>query len=160
MATGTDTSLTPSLEAMLGPQLTAEQARAIYEQGPEATIFALLTLAKLIGQKQGSTASPTTPSGMTPVYGKPTSRKRRRKAGRKPGHPGCRRAAPVRIDLHQEHTRDACPHCHGPVSPCRSARSRLIEDIPEDITPVVTEHTIRRSWCAHCQQTVADALPG
>jgi hypothetical protein len=27
MATGTDTSLTPSLEAMLGPQLTAEQAR-------------------------------------------------------------------------------------------------------------------------------------
>ena len=50
MATGTDTSLTPSLEAMLGPQMTAEQARAIYEQGPEATIFALLTLAKLIRQ--------------------------------------------------------------------------------------------------------------
>lgn len=164
MATGTDALLTPSLEAMLGPELTAEQARAIYEQGAEATIFALLTLAKRTAQKCSSTGSPTRPSGMTPAYEKPSSRKRRRKAGRSKGHPGSRRAAPVRIDQHQEHTLDACPQCQGPVSPCRSSRQRIIEDIPEDITPVVTEHTIRRYWCARCQQTVeptvAEALPG
>lgn len=164
MPTGTDALLTPSLEAMLGPQLTAEQARAIYEQGPETTIFALLTLAKRIGQKPNPTPSPTTPSGMTPVYQKPTGRPRRRKAGRKKGHPGSRRAAPVRIDQHQDHTLATCPQCQGPVSPCRSSRRRIIEDIPEDITPVVTEHTIRRFWCSRCHQTVEptvpDALPG
>jgi transposase len=164
MATGTDTLLTPSLEAMLGPQLTAEQARAIYEQGPEATIFALLTLAKQLGEKSRGTSSPTTPSGMTPVYEKQTSRKRRRKAGRKKGHPGSRRAAPVHIDRHEEHTLGACPHCHGPIRLCRSSRRRIIEDIPENLTPEVTEHTIRRYWCSLCRQTVEptvpDALPG
>ena len=164
MATGTETSLTPSLEAMLGPQLTAEQARAIYERGAEAVVFALLTLAKRLSEQQPSTVSPTTPSGMTPVYEKATSRKRWRKSGRKPGHPGHRRPVPVRVDRHEEHTLDACPKCGGPVSACRSSRRRVIEDIPEDITPVVTEHTIPRYWCSRCHQTVEptvpDALPG
>jgi len=164
MATGTETLLTPSLEAMLGPQLTAEQARAIYKRGAEATVFALLTLAKLLAEKKAGTVSPTTPSGMTPVYAKPSRRNQRRKAGRQKGHPGSRRAAPVRIDRHEQHTLDACPQCQGPVRPCRSSRCRIIEDIPEDITPVVTEHAIGRYWCSRCQQivepTVADALPG
>ena len=165
MATGTETSLTPSLEAMLGPQLTAEQARAIYEQGVEATVFALLILAKRLAETQAAGgASPTRPSGMTPVYEKPTSRKWRRKAGRKAGHPGSRRAAPVRIDRQEEHTLEACPTCQGPVSPCRKSRCRIIEDIPEAITPMATEHTIRRYWCSRCRQivepTVPEALPG
>jgi transposase len=159
MATGTDTLLTPSLEAMLGPQLTVEQARAIYEQGPEATVFALLTLAKLVREKQTSSASPTVPSGMTPVYAKLNRGKRRRKAGRKKGHPGSRRATPVHIDRHEEHRLDSCPNCQGPVSPCHSSRARVIEDIPEDITPVVTEHTIRRYWCSQCRQTVEPIVP-
>jgi len=51
-----------------------------------------------------------------------------------------------------------------PGGACRSARTRIIEDIPADITPVVTEHTIHRSWCPHCRTHVApvvpDALPG
>ena len=79
MAAGTDALTTPSLEAMLGPQLTAEQARSIYEQGPEATIFALLTLSKMLGAKPGP--SPSTPSAMTPVYEKPATRSRRKKPG-------------------------------------------------------------------------------
>src|SRR5437764_1169452 len=48
MATaGSDTLDTEPLQALLGPQLTAEQARMIYDQGPEAVVFALLTLARL-----------------------------------------------------------------------------------------------------------------
>jgi len=162
MAVGTDAPTTPSLEAMLGPHLTAEQARTIFHQGEEAVVFALLTLAKMATPTSGP--SPTTPSGMTPVYQKPTAKGRRKQSGRPAGHPGSRRPPPVQIDRHAEHTLDACPNCYGPVSPCRSSRTRLIEDIPADITPVVTEHTIRRSWCPQCRQTVEptvpDALPG
>ena len=46
MSAGTETLDTTALEALLGPQLTAEQARLIYAQGPEAVVFALLSLAK------------------------------------------------------------------------------------------------------------------
>lgn len=163
MVVGTDTPTTPSLEAMLGPQLTAEQARAIFRQGEEAVVFALLALAQRVAPTNHG-PSPTTPSGMTPVYQKPAAKGRRKKPGRQTGHPGSRRPPPTQIDRHVEHRLDACPQCHGPVSPCRSTRTRLIEDIPEDITPVVTEHTIRRYWCARCRQTVEptvpDALPG
>lgn len=162
MAAGTDALTTSSLETMLGPRLTAEQARAIYEQGAEATIFALLALAKMVADRQAP--SPTTPSGMTPVYQKPAAKTRRKPAGRPAGHAGSRRPAPPRIDRREEHTLDACPQCHGPVTPCRATRTRLIEDIPADITPVVTSHAIRRYWCSACRQTVeptvTDALPG
>jgi hypothetical protein len=70
----------------------------------------------------------------------------------------------VQIDRREDHTLTACPKCHGPVRPCRSSRTRVIEDIPADITPVVTEHTIHRYWCPACRETaepvVPDALPG
>lgn len=50
------------------------------------------------------------------------------------------------------------------MRPCNSSRTRVVEDIPADITPVVTEHVFRRYWCPGCRGTVepvvADALPG
>lgn len=162
MATGTDTLLIPSLEAMLGPALTEEQARAIFRQGEEATVFALLALAQRLANT--STPAPSTPSGMTPVYQKATSPKRSGKRGRKKGHAGCRRPPPPRIDRREEHTLETCPDCQTPVTPCKDTRTRLIEDIPENIRPVVTQHTIHRYWCSKCAKTVepvvADALPG
>jgi transposase len=154
------------LETLLGPQLTAEQAEAIFAQGQEAVVFALLSLAKRLGQQQGLLArpDPAAPSAQTPPYLKPTRSSKAKPRGAQPGHPGQRRPAPPRIDRRQEHTLAACPACQGPVSPCRSSRTRVIEDIPEDIQPVVTEHTIRRYWCSTCHKhvepTVPDALPG
>jgi transposase len=150
MATaGTETLDTASLQALLGPQLTEEQARLIYEQGADAVVFALLSLAKQLAEKQVVV---------------PTTKGRAKPKGAKPGHPGHRRPTPLRIDRREEHTLSACPKCHGPVRACRSSRTRIIEDIPADITPVVTEHTISRSWCPHCRDTaepvVPDALPG
>lgn len=162
----TDADLLAAVEPLLGPQMTAEQARQIYEQGPEATVFALLTLAKLIAEKQAlaHTPAPHAPSGTTPAYHKPPASRRCKKPGRQPGHPGSRRPAPVQIDRRVEHVLGQCPRCQGPVSPCRGSRTRVIEDIPRDITVEVTEHTIHRSWCRRCQQVVepvvADALPG
>jgi len=165
MATGTDTLVVASRDAMLGPNLTEDQARAIFLQGEEATVFALLALAKMIANQRSATPAPSTPSGMTPVYQKPASKKRHKRRGRKKGHAGSRRPTPVHIDRHVQHTLDACPKCAEPVTPCHSPpRTRVIEDIPENVTPVVTEHTIPRYWCPNCHNTVepivADALPG
>src|SRR5512135_1489022 len=168
MATACTETLDPaSLEALLGPQLTAEQAALIFQQGQEAVVFALLTLAKQLAEKPSTAATtpdPATPSGQTPPYAKPAGKGRAKAKGAKPGHPGRRRPAPPRIDRCEEHTLSACPKCHGPVRPCRSARTRVVEDIPADITPVVTEHTIHRYWCPQCRDTVVpvvpDALPG
>src|SRR5512147_60252 len=168
MATAcTETLDTASLEALLGPQLTAEQATLIFQQGQETVVFALLTLAKKLAEKQAAratTSDPSTPSGQTPPYAMPASKTRAMTKGAKPGHPGRRRPTPAWIDRREEHTLSACPECHGPVRPCRSSRTRVIEDIPADITPVVTEHTVHRYWCPECRVTVGpvvlDALPG
>jgi transposase len=166
MSAGTQALDTTALEALLGPQLTPEQARAIYAQGPEAVVFALLSLAKrLAEQRQVSTRpDPSTPSGQAPPYVKAPRQKRSRPKGARPGHQGRRRAAPARIDRREEHVLQQCPSCKGPLARCRSRRTRLIEDIPRDIQPQVTEHTIPRYWCSACakhvEPVVPDALPG
>src|SRR5512133_2093972 len=71
MATsGTETLDTASLRALLGPQLTEEQARLIYEQGADAVVFALLSLAKQLAEKPAVASShtdPSAPSGQTPL---------------------------------------------------------------------------------------------
>lgn len=168
MATsGTDTLDLAAVELVLGPHLTAEQAESIIAQGHDAVLFALLTLAKRLADQQAApptAVDPSTPSGQTPPYKKPAAKGRAKRKGAVPGHAGSRRPQPTRIDRREEHTLAACPNCHGPVKPCRGSRTRVIEDIPADITPVVTEHTIHRSWCPRCkatvEPTVPDALPG
>jgi transposase len=155
------------LDSVLGPSLTAEQARAIYERGEEAVVFALLELAKRWSQAEGRNASigsPATPSGMKPVHQKPSTKKRGKKPGRKAGHPGSRRPPPQTIDDHQSHRAECCPCCSGKLSRCARTRVRYIEDIPADLQPIVTEHTIHRDWCPSCKKLVEprvpDALPG
>ena len=73
MTSGTETLDTASLLALLGPQLTAEQAKVIFQQGQEAVVFALLSLAK---QSAGALTGtdPSAPSGQTPPYAKPTAK--------------------------------------------------------------------------------------
>ncbi|MGE5755653.1 MAG: IS66 family transposase [Planctomycetaceae bacterium] len=167
MATkGMETLDAAALQAMLGPGLTADQAALIFQQGQDAVVFALLTLAKQLAEKQAlaSAPDPSTPSGQTPPYVKTASTGRAKARGAKPGHPGHRRPPPPRIDRREGHELSTCPKCQGRGRPCRSTRTRVIEDIPADITPVVTEHTIHRYWCPQCRDTVEpvvpDALPG
>jgi transposase len=149
---------------MLDSSLTEEQARKIYRQGEEAVVLALMTMAKKLAALSGAEPTPTTPSAMIPPYQKPAASARRKKPGRKAGHPGCRRKPPERIDARQEHRLPRCPHCQGRLKRCEETRTRYIEDIPEGITPVVTEHTIHRDWCPKCKRrvepAVPDALPG
>ena len=155
------------LDFSLGPNLTAEEARAIYAQGKEAVVFALLELAAQLRRSQGqcaSVSSPATPSGMMPLHQKPNTPKRRKKPGRKPGHEGTRRPPPEEIHEHKEHRAACCPHCQGRLTRCGQTRTRYTEDIPKNIEPVVTEHVIHRDWCPRCKKSVEprvpDALPG
>jgi transposase len=160
------TDQTATLEVALGPALTEQQAREIYRQGEEAVVFALLSLAQRVVDPQPSptpVVTPTTPSAMIPPYLKPKADRRRKRPGRKAGHPGSRRPTPE-PNRRADHRLESCPECHGPLTRTNQVRTRITEDIPEAITPVVTEHTIHRDWCPRCQKAVepvvTDALPG
>jgi transposase len=147
--------------------LTERQAVAIYEQGREAVVFALLDLTKRLAEAQGravSSATPSTPSGMIATYEKPTIKPRgKKRPGAKHGHPGARRETPQRIDRRVEHRADQCPDCGGALRRCAETRVRYIEDIP-DLQPECTAHTIHRDWCPKCRKKVKPpvtaALPG
>jgi hypothetical protein len=169
MATGRDAvaKRLSTLSVAVGPDLTREQAEAIYAQGKEATTFALLALAKMLAERQRPTApAPSTPSGMIPPYLKPTAAEskdaagsKQAKPGARPGHPGARRPVPDRVDRRVEHSLDACPDCGGPVRECRNRRRRrYVEDIPEDLRSQVTEHVIPGYWCRKCKQEVEPAV--
>jgi len=144
-------------------------ADALAKMPPELVALALLAAAKRISEQDarlaslaGSSgaASPSTPSGMQPVYTKPSASKhRRRKPGAKPGHAGKRREKPARIDEQQEHRLACCPHCRGELQRCNRSRTRIIEDIPALVEPVVTQHTIHRDYCPQCKKHVEPVVP-
>jgi transposase len=162
------------IDAAVRGELDETQARRLYKLGPEVVVLALLAAAKRIAeqearivelesQPQGNAASPSTPSGMVPIYTKHNTPKRRKKPGARKGHPGHRRPVPTRVDQRKTHRLKRCPCCGGQLQRCERKRTRTIEDIPEDIQPVVTEHTIWRDYCPECKKhvepVVPDALP-
>ena len=146
-----------------------EQAIALLQLPREEAICAILELAQQAEQWQrlqkrgeATAESPTTPSGMRPVYTKPAARGRRRRPGRKRGHPGARRPTPDHVDRYEQHSLSQCPHCESALGEPIRSHTRLIEDIPP-VTPQVTEHTIHGYWCGTCRKivtpTVTEALP-
>lgn len=158
------------VEAALRGELTEKQARRLANENPEVLAFALLAASKRIAEQDAELArlegkgddaqhSPSTPSGMVPVYTKPNTPKRRKKPGARKGHTGRRRAAPTKIDQHKSHRLKRCPHCAGRLQRCDRKRTRIVEDIPEVIEPVVTEHTIHRDYCPKCRRHVEPVVP-
>lgn len=100
--------------------MTRDEAIAILEMDREDAIQAILSLAEKAENydRLCNQPDPTTPSGMTPPYLKPTSKKRKRPCGRKPGHKGisrkrpvCRQAGPEQVTAYQTHTLENCPAC-------------------------------------------------
>lgn len=157
----------PLIQAALRGTLTKAQARQLYAEGPETVVLALLAASQRIAELQRPAVeprpSPSTPSGMVPPYAKPNTPRRQRQPGARPGHPGARRTPPRRINQQQEHQLPCCPQCGGRLQRCQRTRTRVIEDIPEFIEPVVTEHLLHRDYCPQCKQhvepVVPDALP-
>jgi len=124
-------------------------------------ILALADKAEKYDQICGE-VSPTTPSGMTPVYLKPPHGKRKKRPGRKKGHHGVSRIRPEKIDHYKEHALDSCPECLTPLKEPIQSYERYTEDIPP-IEPEVTQHTVHGYWCSKCKKIVypkvTDALP-
>ena len=83
------------IRAALRGALTESQAQRLSRQSPEVVALALLATSKRIAElqtkSQDQPQSPSTPSGMVPIYTKPNTPKRRQKPGAKQGHPGYRR---------------------------------------------------------------------
>ena len=144
---------------MLTGTLTEAQAGAIAAMGPEAVTLALMAASVKFAAEVRAGVS--TPPGMVPVYEKPGVDKgrRRKRPGAKAGHPGSRRQVPVQVDERQEHRLEVCWCCGGELQRCDRTRTRIIEEIPADITPVVTEHTIHRDYCPNCKKHVEPAVP-
>jgi transposase len=127
--------------------------------GAEAVTFFAMAMAYHVAGLQPQASSVSTPSGMVPVYEKPATPKRRRKPGARNGHAGRRRQRPAKIDQKVEHRLEVCPCCGGELQRCQRQRQRIIEDIPQEITPIVTEHTVHRDYCPHCQKHVEPVVP-
>lgn len=98
--------------------MTEAEAQQLLSLPLAQAVQAILTLAdkaekydQLVG-----TVSPTTPSGMTPVYLKPAAPlKRKKRPGRKKGHTGVGRRRSAQVDQFRDHTLTYCPHCQTPV---------------------------------------------
>ncbi len=129
------------LEILQRAALSEDQAEAIFAQGRDAVVFALLELTQQLAEARGPQTTPATPSGMIPVYEKPTTKSRKKRPGAKPGHPRSRRRVPDRIDRRETHKLPCCPDCGGRLKQTGDTRTRYVEDIPE-IQPEVTEHMI------------------
>ena len=145
--------------------MTRDEAKAILALPQEKAIQAILALADKAEKYDDIVGgvSPTTPSGMMPPYQKPPHKGRKKRPGRKKGHPGVSRLQPEEVDHFKEHTLEYCPECHNPVKDPIKTYRRYVEDIPAIEEPEVTEHTIKGYWCSKCKKvvfpTITDALP-
>lgn len=63
------------------------------------------------------------------------------------------------LDAGVEHRLEVCPCCGGPLQRCKRSRTRVIEDIPQQVIPVVTEHTVHRDYCPACKKHVEPVVP-
>jgi len=146
--------------------MSEQQVRELYRQGENKTVAFILSLLKeldtLKNQTKPAPPGPETPSGMQPVYTKPSRKGNKKRPGRKKGHPGSRRKKPIRVDTIKEHTLCACPECNQSLPKAFSTRTRYTEEIIPT-PPEVTEHVIYRYWCSNCKKVVepivTDALP-
>src|SRR5215469_7540979 len=152
------------IRSLLDGGFTEETARFLYAQGEEVATFVMLQLAALALQLPPShDIHPSTPSASVPPFHKEPGKKRKRSPGAKPGHKGSRRVTPLVITHRVEHRASCCPDCGRHLRKRQKTRTRLIDDIPKDITPEVTEHTIHRDYCPQCckivEPVVPDAMP-
>jgi len=153
-------ALDPAFAAALrNGTLTERQAQQFVRQDADAIVFQLLELSALLKSGGVPAIGPHTPSGAIPPYAKPpTDTINPKKRGAKPGHPG--KSRPAAEPTHfVDHRAPCCPDCRGQLVRTGRCRTRIIEDIPANIEPEVTEHTVHRDWCPKCKKQVEPVVP-
>jgi transposase len=151
---------------VVGPQLyRANQKIHRLEQRVEK----LAAENKLLKQrlKEVALAAPQEPEGGTraALLVKPSiSGRRRKRPGRKPGHPAALRPMPDHIDAHQDVPlakdsagRESCPHCNACLLNLED-HERVVEDIVPSKVLVKCYHT-RSGWCPGCRKQVESRAP-
>jgi transposase len=160
--TATGPTLDPAfVAAFRSGQVSQAQLEAIVPADRGQVIFLLLQLSAAVAAVAIATpaGSAHQPSGVVPPYAKPSAGSRRKKPGAWAGHPGVWRPRPDRIDHYQTHQLAACPDCGGTLTRTGRKRTRIVEDIPDNLKPEVTEHTIHRDWCRRCKKQVEPRVP-
>ena len=148
------------VKAFRGGTLTQAQVETAVTHDHSAFIFLLLQLsAAIAGKLEGPANGAHTPSGAIPPYEKESAKPRKKKRGAQKGHPGTSRDRPVQIDHHESHQLPECPNCGGELVRTSRTRTRLVEDIPENLKAETTEHTLHRDWCPCCQKQVEPKIP-
>src|SRR5579875_481583 len=105
-------------------------------------------MTKLLAEPQRKPGvSPSTPSATKPIYHKEPIPRRRKKTGARNRHQDSRRPQPPVIHQRMVLRLERCPVCQSRLNPCQQTRTRIVEDLPERIDPVVTEYTIHRDGC-------------
>jgi len=94
----------------------------------------------------------------------PVARRRRKKPGRKEGHPAALRPMPDHIDSDLDVAlpkdsagRESCPHCNACLCDLES-HERVVEDIVPAKVVVTCYHT-RSGWCPSCRKRVESRAP-
>jgi len=161
------TSVEQFIRIVLKGDLSEEQARKLYALGPEATTLVLLAVSMRNGKslkRQAADAHLSKPFGQKAPYEKPDKTSTKRKPpGAKVGHAGSRRSRPESVDQHKTVHLLCCPDCGGQLNRCERPRTRIIEDLLEDLRVNATQYTIHRDYCPACKKdvepVVADAMP-
>ena len=141
-----------------------DEAAAILKLPEDQAINTIITLAEKAEKYDQicNDISPTTPSGMKPPYLKPPGKKRRKRPGRKNGHPGISRPKPDKVNHYKDHTLCCCPECNSSLGEPAKSYIRYTEDIPP-VEPEITEHTVYGYWCSTCKKILyaklTDTLP-
>jgi transposase len=119
----------------------------------------LITIPKLEQQLMDLSASlPPSDDPSAPVFMKPKHQKRRRKKpGRKPGHPGSYRQRPTKADTVVEVPLEDCPNCHGSLENVHT-REQYVEEVIPAQTQVICYRTYK-GYCPHCQCEVESRHP-
>ena len=153
-------SLDPTfVAAFRAGTLTSAQVETQVPSDRAAVVFFLLQLSATLAGGATPASGANTPSSTVPPYAKPKAPPRRKPRGGQEGHKGHSRQPPVHIDRHETHQLPQCPTCGSELKPTGRKRTRIIEDIPDDLKTETVEHTIHRAWCPCCQKQVEPKVP-
>ena len=118
-------------------------------------------IEELKAARQPAVAAEGAPSDAPPPWVKPDvpGRRRRKKPGRKKGHPAALRPAPAEVDQEVDvplptdrQGRASCPKCHACLLELKE-HDRAVEDLAEPRVVVKVYHT-RSGWCPSCRRRV------